>query len=93
MTDCALCLHHDACQAWVKHGKTLYNDFEYSTENCPYFKNKDNFEKVVRCMDCDFYDSCIKQCYATGLIRYADDFCSYGERRNKYVQQIQEERT
>ena len=37
MADCAVCIHKDACSAWIAHGKTLYNDFEYSVEYCPYF--------------------------------------------------------
>lgn len=37
MTDCKSCIHDEACQAWIRHGKTFYDDFEYSVENCPYY--------------------------------------------------------
>ena len=37
MATCKECLHIDVCQSWIRHGNTLYSDFEYSTEDCPYF--------------------------------------------------------
>lgn len=38
MSKCTFCIHNEACQAWIEHGKTLYDDFEYSVDDCPHFK-------------------------------------------------------
>lgn len=40
MVDCKCCTHEDACNAWIRHVTTLYDDFEYSVEDCPHFTNK-----------------------------------------------------
>ena len=32
---CGLCVHSQACMAWIQHGSTLYSDFSYSVEDCP----------------------------------------------------------
>lgn len=37
MKTCKSCIHKPACAAWIRHGKTLYDDFEYNVENCPYY--------------------------------------------------------
>lgn len=37
MKTCKSCMHKPACSAWIRHGKTLYDDFEYNVENCPYY--------------------------------------------------------
>lgn len=34
---CHSCFHKEACLAWMRHGKTLYDDFSYSVEGCPYY--------------------------------------------------------
>lgn len=55
MNLCTNCIHSAACQAWIQHGKMLYDDFEYFTGNCPHFINaglnelvaKDTYKKVV----------------------------------------------
>ena len=39
---CNTCIHYHACQAWIRHGKVLYDDFDYSTENCPYYYYSDD---------------------------------------------------
>jgi hypothetical protein len=72
--------------------KTLckYNDGtnEWSKSNCPLFKNKADFVKVVRCKDCkhcehinDEFARDYYQCKIRGnfFYRKSDDFCSYGE--------------
>ncbi len=47
MSICKICTHLTACQAWVRHGKALYEDFEYSTDNCPQFRNNYDIVEVV----------------------------------------------
>lgn len=37
MTHCKNCLHEEACAAWIHHGEILYDDFEYSVDNCPHY--------------------------------------------------------
>ena len=34
---CKTCIHSKACEAWIRHGKTLYDDFQYDIEDCPYY--------------------------------------------------------
>lgn len=38
-TNCKDCLHRDACLAWIRHGKTLYDDFVFSVDGCSYFED------------------------------------------------------
>lgn len=40
MADCKSCIHESACAAWIRHGKTLWDDFEFSTEDCPYHASR-----------------------------------------------------
>lgn len=35
---CKNCYHRAACDAWVRNATTLYDDYIYSVENCPYYK-------------------------------------------------------
>jgi hypothetical protein len=42
MTKCKDCIHEQACAAWIRHGETLYDDFEYDVENCPYYASTEN---------------------------------------------------
>ena len=70
MADCAKCIHEKACQAWIRHGETLYDDFECSVVGCPYFvdavpvvhgrweKRTDvvGFVRCSNCRDCNIYD-------------------------------------
>ena len=35
---CKNCYHRVACDAWVRNATTLYDDYIYSVENCPYHK-------------------------------------------------------
>ena len=37
MAKCGSCIHKDACAAWIRHGETLYDDFEYSVEKCEHY--------------------------------------------------------
>lgn len=34
---CDTCFHREACEAWVRHCTTLYDDFSFSVEGCPYY--------------------------------------------------------
>lgn len=36
---CNKCIHKDACEAWIRHGLALYDDFSFSTEDCPYYED------------------------------------------------------
>lgn len=47
MAKCGSCIHKDACAAWIRHGELLYDDFEYSVEDCPYYG--------VRCKNCGWW--------------------------------------
>ena len=35
-TKCGSCIHKDACLAWIRHGKAVYEDFVFSVDRCPY---------------------------------------------------------
>jgi len=37
MANCKTCMHEQACAAWIRHGEMLYDDFEYSVEDCQYY--------------------------------------------------------
>ena len=39
--------------------------------------------EVVRCKDCKAYDKEVGYCEAMGFTCEVDDFCSYGERKDK----------
>lgn len=48
MTQCKDCIHEQACASWIRHGQTLYDDFEYSVEDCPYYNEEMGFtEKTI----------------------------------------------
>lgn len=64
--NCKTCIHERACAVWIHHGKILYDDFEYSVENCPYYAKVmygwwivEN-ETSVRCSECCFNRASIK---------------------------------
>ena len=46
MATCKTCIHKEACAAWIHHGEILYNDFEYSVDNCPYYASTENIVPV-----------------------------------------------
>ena len=67
MKTCKSCMHKPACSAWIRHGKTLYDDFEYNVENCPhyisnahgrwinigpYYASNGNYNKAQECSVC-----------------------------------------
>lgn len=91
MSMCAICVHQEACQAWMRHGQILYDDFEYNTDDCQQFTNKYTYDKVVRCEVCKFAEKdeihqvslrCTR--FRTGQFIHRvlpEFFCSFGEMR------------
>ena len=57
---CKDCIHEKACAAWIRHGETLYDDFEYSVEDCPHYKTSHgqwvfgtvNHREYMKCSQC-----------------------------------------
>ena len=43
---CKNCFHKEACDAWVRHGATLYDDYHYSVEGCPFHTPAADVEEV-----------------------------------------------
>lgn len=41
MQNCEKCIHERACDSWKRHGETLYSDFSYNVEDCPFFSDRD----------------------------------------------------
>jgi predicted amidophosphoribosyltransferase len=41
------CSHFEACNAWIRHGTTLYDDYDYSVTNCPYYTTTIDAIKVI----------------------------------------------
>ena len=74
---CKDCIHYDKCYLIEHYGAD-------ESEVCKDFKNKADFVEVVRCINCksrmfsDMYIECSKR---LEIVR-ADDFCSYGERKD-----------
>ena len=54
---CHSCFHKEACLAWMRHGKALYDDFSYSVEGCPYYIPAADVAPVVHCKWIDGADS------------------------------------
>lgn len=86
MASCKDCIHESVCYSLIKMGLP-YMDEKYPAEKfCLDFKNKADVVEVVRCKDCkhsSFVKSCSKyECRkGCGTLKYCNDFCSYGERR------------
>lgn len=43
---CKDCFHKETCDAWVRHGATLYDDYHYSVEGCPFHTPAADVEEV-----------------------------------------------
>lgn len=77
---CKDCIHYEVC---VFHTKGNEN------EKCMHFKNKADFVEVVRCKDCKHkgwmqepcHGKTIDYCRLHEFCVSANDFCSYGERK------------
>ena len=86
---CGSCAHWKACEAWMRHGSTLYSDFSYSVEDCPHYVPASDVAEVVRCKDCfwsrkqkesEYHIICELNDYAEFPI---SGYCSYGERADE----------
>ena len=69
---CKNCYHRVACEAWVRNATTLYDDYDYSVENCPYYIQTADVVEVrhgewikapcsekdgnARCSECNHWD-------------------------------------
>ena len=76
MARCKGCIHDNVCNRDVGHGYSV----------CPHYINTADVVEVVRCRDCKqsyFIKFCSKyECRkGCGTLKYANDFCSYGERK------------
>ena len=89
MATCKDCIHHKACSADRKNDNyfMLIGCVNVET-NCIDFVGKSHFVEVVRCKDCKHYAANTMWCAMNSRPMsasypnwYADDFCSYGERR------------
>lgn len=89
ITYCGACADYDIKKHRCKRGgaKQESNPQDKFFDDCPL----QNVEQIVRCEDCIFWESAIGFChyhsqyYNGGMswdIFKADDFCSYGERKN-----------
>ena len=79
MATCKECLHYDICIFHIK---------DNENEKCPHFKIAADVVPVVRCKNCEhgqFVPSCsMYLCRCTGgKLRYSDDYCNYGERKEQ----------
>ena len=83
MATCEECLHYESC--W-EYGNSL--DPIHGGMICDSFKPAADVVEVVRCKDCEhgqYMPSCsMYLCRCTGgKLRYADNYCNYGERREQ----------
>lgn len=83
MSTCKECLHYDLCEALEMNGLSKVHPSQ-----CGFYKLAADVVPVVRCKDCEhgqFMPSCsMYLCRCTGgKLRYADNYCNYGERREQ----------
>ena len=86
MAECKKCVHEAACAAWIRHGKTLYEDFEYSVEDCPNYAPKCPY--CIHCERCTNwrgkeYWGCSWHPYEVHEVD-EDHFCSHAERKAEW---------
>lgn len=77
---CKDCYHYDACNAWINHGETLYSDYTYSTEDCPFYKDKSRIVKLPCKVGDKVYKltrNKVKKCEVVFVGISADEKCSY----------------
>ena len=76
MEKCKDCLHEEACAAWIQHCKTLYDDFEYSVDNCPYYFKEEHGRWIVDTSYMPFLSTC-SECGALYTIdgAFTWDYC------------------
>lgn len=82
---CKNCYHLASCDAWVRNVTTLYDDYSYSVENCPYYTPTADVVEVVRCKDCchyiemkgfDYNGRKSRSCVWHSALRGENDYCS-----------------
>ena len=85
--DCDKCSHGSVC--------AYRHQYDDHIVTCSHWKPADDVVEVVRCKDCkhwrhetdgmiDHYECAVFcGCYGKGYLTGADDFCSYGERKEK----------
>ena len=85
--DCDKCSHGSVC--------AYRHQYDDHIVTCSHWKPADDVVEVVRCKDCkhwrhetdgmiDHYECAVFcGCYGEGYLTGADDFCSYGERKEK----------
>jgi hypothetical protein len=82
--NCKKCLHEEACAAWIQYGKTLYDDFEYSVNGCPYYAAKVvhgrwiEYGESIYCSACGFETSSLLPYVCDGekwVPCYANKYC------------------
>ena len=85
--DCDKCSHGCVC--------AYRHQYDDHIVECSHWKPADDVVEVVRCKDCkhwrhetdgmiDHYECAVFcGCYGKGYLTGADDFCSYGERKEK----------
>ena len=44
---CWDCFHSFACESWIAHGEILYDDFDYSVDDCPHYTSSTSARPVV----------------------------------------------
>ena len=88
MGECKKCIHKPVCFKQGMRDKLTPTGFELE---CRYFKNKSDVVEVVRCKDCKHFDAyegeehkgdCGELVGLESCV-YEDDFCSYGERKER----------
>lgn len=85
--DCDKCSHGKVC--------AYRHQYDDHIVTCSHWQPADDVAEVVRCKDCkhwrhetdgmiDHYECAVFcGCYGKGYLTGADDFCSYGERKEK----------
>ena len=75
--DCDKCSHGCVC--------AYRHQYDDHIVTCSHWKPADDVVEVVRCKDCKWWhtDGCAFRKDAVKDLPAADDFCSYGERKEK----------
>lgn len=88
MARCENCIHQKVClhMANIQNDTYAYMGVNFNVEACEHYSQTEDVVEVVRCKDCQyscFIRSCSKyECRkGCGALKYATDFCSYGERK------------
>ena len=85
MKRCTECLHYEACKDWSIDCFGAATSFPYEADEppCEYYKPTADVVEVVRCKDCKHQNPFGFKCLRDNLWHSSDDFCSYGERKEK----------